>query len=164
MTDISDNARVKVLLADFASQDASNKINLLGANWSITGLQQTGLTPAQSLVVFVDVPSRFYGEDFAVSLTLVDEAGDPVTVPSPSGEMQALRVQQLARAERVVMPGANLPPDLPGRVQVVLNFTNGIPLTPGRNYRWRVEIDGNTNAQWEVDFYVVGPPPGPVIG
>jgi hypothetical protein len=161
---ISDNARVKVLLADFANQDAVGKVNLIGANWSITGIQPPGMTPPQTLVVLVDVPSRFHGEDFALSMTLFDDAGDPVDVPGPTGEMQPLRVQQLVRAERPVIPGANVPPDAPGSVQVILNFGGGIPLSSGRTYYWRVEIDTNTNPQWETSFYVVGPPPAPVVG
>jgi hypothetical protein len=164
VTEISENARVKVLLADFANQDAAGKVNLLGANWLVTAIQPTGMTPPQTLVVLVDVPSRFHGEDFAVSVTLLDEAGQPVNVPGPTGEMQRLRVQQLLRAERPVIPGANVPPKVSGRVQVILSFNAGIPLAPGRQYRWRVEIDGNTNPQWEANFYVVGLPPEPVIG
>lgn len=164
MSDLSENARVKVLHADYASQDASNKVNLLGANWTITAIQPTGLTPPQSVVVFVDVPPRFHGDNFAVSVTLVDETGDPVSAPGPTGEMQALRIAQLARADRPIAPGVNLPSDLPGRFQMILNFANGIPLAPGARYRWRVEIDGNTHPQWEADFYVVAPPPPPVIG
>ena len=164
MTEISDHARVKVVLADFANQDGAGKVNLLGANWLITGIQPTGMIPPQTLVVFVDVPARFHGEDFAVSVALCDDAGEPVNVPGPTGEMQPLRVQQLLRAERPMVPGVNVPPEVSGRVQVILTFGGGIPLAPGGRYRWRAEIDGNTNPQWEADFYVVGPSPGPVFG
>jgi hypothetical protein len=164
VTELSDNVRVNVLLADHASQDASNKVNLLGAGWFLTAVQQTGMTPPQAVVVFVDVPARFHGENFALSLTLVNEAGDPVSVPGPDGTMQSLRVQQLVHADRPALPGASLPADLSGRVQVILNFPNGVPVAPGALYRWRVEIDTNADPQWEASFYVVGPPPAPVIG
>lgn len=158
MTELSENARVAVLLADFANQDPANKINLLGANWNIAAIQPTGMTPPQAVVVFVEVPSRFHGTDFTVSVALLDEAGNAVAVPRPEGQVEPLRVQQAFRAERPKIVGIDAPADLPCRVQVILNFIAGVPLPPGGQYRWHVEIDDTANPQWEAGFYIGQPP------
>jgi hypothetical protein len=157
VTEISDNARVIVLLADFANQDPANKINLLGAHWNITGVQPNGATSPQAVVIFIELPPHFQGKDFTVSVALLDEAGSPVDVPSPSGERQPLRLRQPFRVER---PEVGVPPDVPSRIQAILNFHTGIPLTANRQYRWQVEIDDISRPEWEAGFYVVGPPPG----
>jgi hypothetical protein len=159
MTELSENARVAVLLADFANQDPANKINLLGANWNIAAVQPTGMIPPQAVVVFVEVPSRFHGTDFTVSVALLDEAGNAVDVPRPEGQVEPLRLRQAFRAERPKIVGIDAPADLPCRVQVILKFFVGIPLPSGGQYRWRVEIDDTANPQWEAGFYIGQSPP-----
>lgn len=77
--------------------------------------------------------------------------------PSPTGERQPLRVEQVFRVEPARIPGVNVPTNVPSRVQVILNFPAGIPLAIDRQYRWHVEIDGVGSPQWEANFYVVGP-------
>lgn len=160
---VADSVRVAVVLADFANADSAGKANILGAAWSFTGLLPNGLTPAQALVVLIEVAPQHLGEQFAVSCTLVNEAGDPVMMPGPTGELQALRVQQLVHAETPRVPGVVLPSSLPGRTQVILNLGIGLPIPPGL-YRWVVEVDGNANPQWGTTFCVAAPPPSPVIG
>ncbi len=159
MTELSENARVAVLLADFANQDPANKINLLGANWNIAAVQPTGMTPPQAIVVFVEVPSRFHGTDFTVSIALLDEAGNAVDVPRPEGQVEPLHVEQAFRAERPKIVGIDAPADLPCRVQMILNFVVGVPLPPGGLYRWHVEVDDTANPQWEASFYIGQPEP-----
>lgn len=158
MTEISENAHVVVLLADFANQDPANKINLLGAHWNITGVQPNGATFPQAVVILVELPARFQGRDFALSVALLDEAGNPVDAPSPGGERQPLRLQQAFRAERPGVPEGNMPPDVPIRIQAILNFPTGIPLAINRQYRWHVEIDDTAKPEWEAKFHVVGSP------
>jgi hypothetical protein len=77
--------------------------------------------------------------------------------PSPTGERQPLRVEQVFRVEPARIPGVNVPTNAPSRVQVILNFPTGIPLAIDRQYRWHVEIDGVGSPQWEANFHVVGP-------
>jgi hypothetical protein len=165
MSEISDNAHVSLMLADYANTDASNKLNMLGAGWMATALQASGQTPPHALVVLIEVPPRHYGEEFAVTLTLTDEAGEPVKVGGPTGSPETLRIQQLVKADRPSVAQLYVPPHrLPGRVQLVLNFANGIPLAAGQIYRWAAEIDGNKDDRWQVSFLVAGPPPAPVLG
>jgi hypothetical protein len=159
VTEISENARVQVLLADFANQDPANKINLLGANWNIAAVQPTGMAPPQAVVILVEIPSQFDGADFTISVALLDEAGSAVDVPRPTGQVEPLRVRQAFRAERPKIAGVDAPADLPCRVQMILNFIMGIPLAAGRRYRWHVEIDDTASPQWEADFYIAESPP-----
>lgn len=161
---IAESVRVVVVLADYALADASGKVNVLGAGWHLTGAGPDGLTPQQSLAVFFEVPPPYVGEQFAVAITLLDEADQPVQVPGPEGELQPLRLQQLVQADRPQAAGVQLPPDLPAQTQIVLSLGGGLPLQPGQAYRWVVEVDGNTNPQWQAGFYVVAPPPPPVFG
>jgi hypothetical protein len=163
VSELSDTAKAAVILSDHASADASGKINLLGANWQVTGVEATtGLTPSVSVLVLIEVLTKFYGESFAVSLTLLDDTGTPV--PQAPGQPGALRGQQLAKAERPSLPGMHLPPGLPCKVQMLLNFPTGLPLQTGRMYKWQLEVDGNTRSDWEAPFFVAGQPPTPVLG
>jgi hypothetical protein len=160
VTEISENARVIVLLADFANQDPANKINLLGANWNLIGVQPNGATFPHAVVIFVEFPPRFQGQDFTLSVALLDDVGNSVDVPRPEGERQPLRLQQGFRAERPGAPEDIMPPDVPIRIQAILNFHTGIPLTINRQYRWHVEVDDTAKPEWEAKFHVVGPPSG----
>lgn len=166
MSEIADEARVSVILADYASVDAINKANVIGAGWQIAGIDPTtGMTAPQSLLVMIDLPPRYYNEDFALAITLLDQAGEPVKVPGPTGEPQAMRIAQLAKAEEPVFPGGNVPRGLvPSHVQVLMSFAAGIALAPGQLYTWQVEIDGDAKPTWRLSFFVAGPPPPPVIG
>ncbi len=167
MTDrpsIAEVIRVNIFLADYALADQSGKVNVLGAHWLLTGLGAQGATPQQALVVLFEVPASHTGEQFALSMTLSNGAGQPVQVAGPTGEQQPLRAQQLVQAQRPQIPGVALPSNLPGQGSVVMALLAGLPLAPGQLYTWRVEVDGNTHPQWEASFYVVGPPPPPVFG
>jgi hypothetical protein len=165
---ISEDAHVHVLVADHVALDAGGKITALGAYFSLAGVDpEAGLSAPQHVVVIVDVPSKYRGQDFAVSIELRDMTeGKAFLVPGPDGPPQALRVQQVMRAAPPTSsnPSLYLPQEMPSRVQATLAFPNGLPLRAGHFYRWRVEIDGQHRKGWHVDFYVPGPPPGPVFG
>jgi len=159
---ISEDAQVSIVLADYAAQDGSGKINIIGAGWGITGLQPTGLTPELAVVAFIELPPRYRGERFATCVKLVDEAGDPVTLPGPGGNPQALRVQQLITVDPPMAPGIHIPGNVPSLQKVVLRLGNGLPLSPNQMYKWICEVDGTDKAS--IAFYIAGPPPPPVIG
>lgn len=162
---LADDAVVQVFIADHVGIDGGGKLNALGAGFMVSGLQPTGLTSPQAIAVTIDVPSRYVGQDFTLSLELRNEAnGSVVTVPGPSGSPEALRLVQLSKVERPNIPGLHLPPGVPTRVQVVTAFVNGLPLSLGTQYTWRVEIDSQHHKGWTATFYVPGPPPGPVFG
>lgn len=165
MSDVSDAAVAHVMLADYAAADATQKVNMLGTNWQVTGPNpETGLTPAHTVCVFIEVPSRFAGDNVAISIALTDATGDPVQLPGPGGEQQVLRVAQVVAISRPAIPNVVLPPELPSQVQLLLAFAQGLPLPGGRVYTWRLQLDGNTRPEWSATLYVAGPPPGVVVG
>lgn len=162
---IFQDAHVVVFLADYVGIDTSSKINALGAGFTLSGWQN-GVAAPQHVAVMVDVPGKYVGQEFALTLELRDETADrAVQVPGQSGQLEALRMQQVARVEPpVAAPGIYLPQAMFSRTQVVLGFPTGISLAPSNFYAWRVEIDGQTRKDWRAPFYVPGPPPGPVFG
>lgn len=160
---VADEADVTLLLADFANVDAGGKLNVIGGGWQAVGRLPTGMTPPFSVVIRVEFPSARSGEQFAYGLVLHDEHGGTISFPGPSGELQELRIQHLAKAEKPTVPQVALPDHLPSRVQIVINFGGGLLLSPG-GYRWQFEVDGNARPEWHLAFAVIGPPPPPVIG
>lgn len=167
MSNISERARVAVLLCDYAGADAISKVNALGLGWAVTGINpSTGTTAPMTVLVFVDTPPDMYGQEFAITLTLRDAAGKPVELPGPAGNPQAMRLAQNVRAEEPSFPSeANVPRHAVwAHSQMVFNLLNGLPLQPGQLYTWTVEIDSTRLDGWSVSFYVSGPRPGLVFG
>ena len=145
MSEIAERARVALFLSDYAGNDAAGKVNALGAGWALTGVDPaTGLTAAWSVVAMVDVPPQFYNDDFALALTLRDAADRPVSVPGPAGAGQTIQMAQNVHVDEPAFPpGANVPRHRAwAHVQVIVNFGNGLPLSPGQFYTWTLEIDG----------------------
>jgi hypothetical protein len=162
--DLLDSARVTVLLADYVAVDAAGKLTAVGAAFTLTGLQPDGHTPPMHVAVLVDVPGEHVGQDFSLGVSLRDDVtGRPVLVPGQDGE-EPLQVAQVMRAQAPAVPGMVIPASVPGRVQVVLGFPQGLPLTQGHSYRWSVELDGQTRPEWSALFHVPSPAPGPVFG
>lgn len=164
---IFQDAHVVVLIADYIGVEATGKINALGAGFGLAGLAPTGLTAPQYVIALVDVPAKYNGQQFALALELRDETtGQPVMLPTaPDGLLQPLRLQQAVTVQLVQAPGLYLPVDsVKARVQMPLGFGDGLPLTPGHAYAWKVEIDGQSQKGWKAYFYVPGPPPPPVFG
>ncbi len=166
MSDVSDAALVRILLADYAAVDVGNKINVVGGGLTLVGFNQgSGLTAPFTVVVSVMVPPRLYGAECAVEIVLEDSAREPVSLPGPTGDAQVMRVGQAVTFERPSFPGAYIPQATVGaKVQWVLGFNTGLPLPIGQRYVWRVRIDHETNDDWVEEFFVPGPPPGPVLG
>lgn len=166
MSEIADNARVSILIGDFAATDAAGKVNVLGAGWQFAGIDaQTGMSAPHTLLVMVDIPPAHYNDSFALAAYLVDETDTPVEVPGPAGDPQALRIQHLAKVEEPNLPGVVIRRKIvPAHIQMVVDFRGGLPLPPSHMYSWQVEIDGDARPTWRSSFYVVGPPPAPVIG
>ena len=162
---IFDDARAIIFVADHLAIDAGGKITALGLGFGIAGVQPNGLIAPQHVGVMIDVPSKYAGQDFALTIELRDEStGHTVEVPGPSGKIEALRVQQLLKVQPVNVPGLYLPESVPARVQTSLAFPMGLPLQPGKSYKWWLEIDAQHRAGWEAAFHVAGPPPPPVFG
>lgn len=178
MAGIYDDAHVVVLIADFIGVDGSSKVNAIGLGSNVVGAQpvpipgtsmgasgQTVMTAPQHLIVMVEVPAKYIRQQFALSVELRDEnSGEAAKVAGPDGSVQPLRLQQAVTVEQPNVPGVYLPPDMFARVQIALAFPNGLPLTAGHYYNWRVEIDGQHRKGWRARFLVPGSPPPPVFG
>lgn len=162
---IAEDAQVVVLLADYIGVDAAGKLNALGAGFTVVGHNGSTTAPLH-VAAIIDVPAKYVGEDFALSLQLQDEtSGRLVQVPGQSGVLEALRVQQVVRVERPQSAGSvHLPPTMFARVQTVVGFPAGLPLIAGNYYAWQVQIDGHSRPEWQSRFYVPGLPPAPVFG
>jgi hypothetical protein len=159
------DAQAIVLVADYIGVDVAGKVNAIGAGFALSTIGPNGHTPPQSVAVLIDVPSKYAGEEFALSLELRNETtGSTVQLPVESGQLEALRMQQVIRVERPQILGAYIPSSITCRSQATIAFPTGLPLQPGTTYAWRLEIDTQTRPGWFARFHVLGPPPGPVFG
>lgn len=167
MTLISD-AQVQILLADYLSLDAANKLNMIGGGLSYIGGQGGGQPSSPFAVsVTVTVPAaRYVGTTYALNVELHDvTVGRLLMVPTESGQMTPLRAQQAVTVPPTqVAPGMAVPADALQGHQMVMQFAGGLPLDPGHSYEWRVEIDGQKRRDWFFRFHVLAPAAGPVFG
>jgi hypothetical protein len=159
MSDISDSARVSLIVADFANVDGSGKLNIIGGGVAITGQDpRTGGSAPFSVVVLSQVDPKFQGQEYALELGLYSAEDGEVFVPSGPIEQPPVRVAQMVTVEPVRAPkGTYLPAGVvwPG-AQMVVNFQTGLPLPLGKPFEWRVSIDGNVVAT--TGLFMAGPP------
>lgn len=160
------DAHVVVLTGDYLAVDGGGKLNGLGISVMALGRDETsGASPPMYVAVMIDLPSRYAGDEYALSVELRNETrNEPVQFAGQSGQLEALRIQQVGRVERPSIPNVYLPPDMFSRSQLVLGFPNGLPVEPGHKYAWRVQIDGQSRPGWKASFQVLGPPPAPIFG
>ncbi len=171
MSDVSDSAHVRIMLADYAVADtASSKVTIVGGNivWVPAGPNPAHTVPF-SVVATVSFDPRFVGESPAVELLLEDENGQPVPLPGLSGQQgqpQYLRVGVSEQLRPTIVQSLRIPTDaVRPRMNLLLNFHSGLPLSMGQRYTWRVRVDGETRDEWTEWLYVVGPASGgPTVG
>lgn len=167
MSEIARQATVELALADFAVSDPAGKVNVIGAGIAVVGFDPAqGLSSRFSLWISIHVPTKLCPAEFPVEVALVDAMGELVTLPGPAdGTSQPLRIAQVVNVERPHAQLAAATRDHIGsRVEIVLDFSNGLPLAVGGTYEWRVRIDGDDTRTWSYPFAVTGPGQGPVIG
>jgi hypothetical protein len=132
-----------VILCDFAEQDPTGKVHMLGAGWAVMG-------PAPSphaVVIFVRAPVDQQAP-LPVTLRLLDAGGNVVVMPGGAG------------MQRFEFPGQILmqrPPIAEGGVGFGAFAVNvgPLPFQQGARYRWVLEIDGKEEASAE--FSVLKP-------
>ena len=152
-----------ITIADFVNVDAGGKANVIGGGVLLLGFDpQQGVTTP--FAIFVRLVSPVPTTDHpAVEIVLVDASGQPVQVPGPMGENQAIRISQVIEFSAPAVPGVHIPAGaIPSVSQFAINFSNGLPLAPGHSYSWRVQLDHDIVTS--ESFYVPQPSPGPVIG
>lgn len=162
---IHGDALVRVLLSDFANTDAAGKLNLIGGGISMMGFGPEGLTVPFSVCVITNVPAKYAGEQYALSVELYDETRKQVVkAPGQTGQQEAMRVQQMVDVDHIQLgPGVRMPNDAQSQNIMIMNFPSGMPLLPG-TYDWRAQIEGQTRAGWFARFHVLEPAPGPIFG
>ena len=164
MGSIAEDSHAVLLLADYISADAASKINLMGAGFSIAGWTGAATAPMH-VAVMIDVHGRHAGQTLSYTVELRDTDLDQVVqLPGPTGKPEALQFGQVATVQPPAIPGVALPRDLPCRIQMLLAFPTGLPLTTGRRYKWRLLIDNTHRKSWVANFYVPEPPSPPVYG
>jgi hypothetical protein len=133
--------KLTMLLAD-AAQAVEGKLYILGGGWSITGPGPA----AMAIAIKIEVPWTEANRPHLLELSLLDEDGQVVLVPTPMGNSPLV----LGGEFEVGRP-AGLKVGTP--LDVVLALTLGpIQLTPDRRYVWRCSIDGQSPDEWQVSF------------
>lgn len=165
MSEIANAAEVNAIIADYAAADAIGKLNVVGGGINLIGQQPSGATAPFTVLIMVGVPSRFAGQEYALTVDLMNETmGRPVSVPSEDGPPQALRAQQVVTVPPLqVPPGFKPPKDAYVYHNVAMGFPNGIPLPAGNTYDFRVQIDGNVLNR-VIRFHILAADTGPVFG
>lgn len=162
-----DDAIVNVMIADFINIDQAGKFNGIGMGFQFTAITAAGTSPSQFVAAIVDLPQKYANQRVDLSLELFDLTdGGVFQVPNPHGRPEALRAQQLftVPAPHINVPGFQAPSDLTCRLQMVLGFPNGLPLSPGKTYEWRASVDHQRRKGWVARFLVLEPTPPPVLG
>jgi hypothetical protein len=132
-----------LVLCDFAEVDASGKVHMLGAGWSMLGP-----APApHAVVAFLRVPSDRLGSPISVTVRLVDPEGQVVEVPGAGG-IQRLEISgQIEMRVPDIREGVS---DL--NASFAVNF-GPLPLRPGNTYTWHLEVDGKETTSTQ--FFVL---------
>lgn len=162
MSEISEQLRASVLLADYAAQDGNGRLSVVGGGLQFVGFEPaTGLSaPFAVLVILQSVVPL--SEPVAIEIVLADASGQAVELPGPAGP-QLMRVAQNVEFLAPALPGVTLPKGSVNSQAVVnMYFPTGLPLTPGLSYSWRVQADHEVLITQP--FFVPGPAQGPVIG
>jgi hypothetical protein len=166
VSEVSDVATARLLIADYAGVDTVGKLNVVGGLITVLGSHPAvpGMTSPFTLVMWVSVPPTHYGAECSVEVVLEDASGEPVSVPGPAGESGIMRIVERVTFKPPVFPGPLTAPSglsLPSRAQWVAAFPIGVPLAAGKQYSWRVKIDDVTRDDWTEDFVVVEKAPAP---
>lgn len=133
--------KVTMMLADSA-QAVDGKLFILGGGWSVTGPDPSPF----ALAVKIEVPWDQTNLKHGFKLQLVDSDGNDVMAETPTGP-EPIKVEAGFEVGRP----AGLKPGTPIDVPIAFNFAP-IPLAPGSRFEWRLEIDGESSADWTVAF------------
>lgn len=160
MSEVSTDAELTLLMADFAALDPQGKLNLLGGGVNIIGYDpMQGVTARFTVVGRVRIPAKYTPTDVTVEISLLDDAGDVVLLGAPNS--QPFRLAQVAKIEKPNVIGMpTLPPELLAQHIMVLDIP-GLPLQPGRTYSWSLRVDGDEENARRQTFLVpgIGAPP-----
>jgi hypothetical protein len=134
MSEASQSAHVRILVADYAVADATSKATLVGAGITVTGINPAnGMTAAFAVFASVSFDPKFVGAAPTVQLSLEDNDGHPIQLPGHPEPLRLLASNELVQPR---LAGATIPMDaVRPKIQLIMHFQNGLPLTAGRMSR-----------------------------
>ena len=134
--------KVTMLLAD-AAQAVEGKLYVLGGGWSVTGPQPVPM----AIALKVDVPWDQANARHRWRLELVDADGQAVLIGEDEGKPVEIEQEFEIGRPAGTKPGTALD------FVVAINI-QPLPLEPGRQYAWRLTIDGDGREDWHLPFAV----------
>lgn len=163
MSSVSEQAKIDVMIADYASMDSTGcKANLLGIGGNVLPLTPLGLTTRFSVVTQIHVPAEVCPVETALEISLRDGEGQLFSIPGPTPQ-----IVRYATVLTLAVSPAAVGLDQSNHIGVininVLDFGNGMPLPPN-NYSWHVTLDGDEERAVNFNFCVPKPSPSLVIG
>ena len=132
---------VDMMLADAVTM-YGGLISLLGAGWQVRAADGAG---PSGIAIVVRVPRKQAGMH-RLRLELLDSDNELVVIPPPDGP------GEMVIEAAMLISGLKDP-----KLKTPLLGTFGIPvppfpLAPGREYWWRLHVDGKTRAGWTLPF------------
>lgn len=124
-----------LILCDFAEQDPTGKVHMIGAGWSTTGPEPQ----PHSVVFFIKAPLQ--ENPVHITLRLLDANDQVVTMPGIAG---MARLEFPGQMEIKARPGA--PAEADGQGAFALNVAP-LPLQPGSKYSWVLEVESKEEAR-----------------
>ncbi|OZG58155.1 hypothetical protein BMYO_1678 [Bifidobacterium myosotis] len=162
MSKVSEQATVIVQIADFANIDQTGKGNILGVGGNIIPLGAAGMTPRFSVFAEIHIPAELCPCEVTVEYALRNDSNSVVSLPGPVPK--PMRVASVLTID-AALNGLQL--DQRNHIGAVklntLDFSNGLPLTPG-NYYWEITLDGDNQRAVRRAFCVPKPAVPPVVG
>lgn len=135
--------RATLVLADFA-RVVDGKLDVLGAGWNMVNATEVTM----GVGVIVEIPWSDTNRPHQLRLELFGADGEPVQLPSPTGEgTETLTVEAGFEVGRPPGIAPGTPLNMPFAVNV-----NNVPLPQGNRYEWRLTINGQSQADWYVGF------------
>lgn len=133
--------KVTMMLADFV-EAINGKLYIMGGGWSITGPQ-----PSPSAIALkIELLSNETNKKHSLKLELLDSDYRSVLVPTPAGNAPLVIGGDFEVGKPTgLTPGASIDVPLAFNISPIL-------LESGKRYIWKLTIDGNSEAEWQVSF------------
>lgn len=160
MSEVSASAHVTFVVADYMAVGPQSKLTFVGAGISFVSVDpMSGQSAPLSICATATFHPKFVGESPQVVLTLETEDGAVLELPARADQLegQPVRVEvgSATPLAQTVIDGFEIPADaIRPKVNVLMQFQNGLPLQPGHRYVWRITIDGETRDDWTESIYV----------
>jgi hypothetical protein len=133
---------VDLILASAATPDQSGGVSVLGGGWQVR--PSIALTTA-AIVVILRVPRKQQGTHL-LTIQLYDYDDNPISVPSPQGP-GLMRFEAAIEVAGLHDPALKTPLLAPYAINLP-----GFPVEPGKEFQWRVHVNGKTRPHWFLPF------------